>query len=271
MNSNPYLPRIAEVLEVKRESPEVKTLRLKLREGALRFEAGQFIELTVFGVGEAPFTLSSSPFNLEAFEVSIAKVGKVTSAAHKLEEGDLVGIRGPFGVGFPLEENAGKNLVVVGGGIGIAPLRSLLYALTEKRKKYGEIKLLYGARSPKLLIYMDEWRRFEERNVKVHLTVDVGDESWRGHVGVVTTLFDKVEVKPENSAAFICGPPIMIKFTVQRLLQLGFQPSNIYVSLERMMKCGIGKCGHCNIEKYYVCRDGPVFSFDKLQGIPNPF
>jgi NAD(P)H-flavin reductase len=280
VSSNPYLPRLAEVLEVKEESPEVKTLKLKLKEGRMEFKAGQFLELTVFGVGEAPFTFSSSPFNLESFEVSIANVGSVTGAAHQLKGGELVGVRGPFGNGFPLEENKGRDLVIVGGGIGIAPLRSLLYALVAERSEYGDLKLLYGARSPSLIIYKDEWEKFMEKGVEVYLTVDVGDETWRcgpcgpcgyTHVGVVTTLFDMVKLNPERCVAFVCGPPIMIKFTVQRLLQLGFPASRIYLSLERMMKCGLGKCGHCNIEGYYVCKDGPVFQFEMLKDIPHPF
>ena len=277
---NPYLPRLAEVVEVKKESVEVKTLRLRLKEGEMPFKAGQFLELSIFGVGEAPFTFSSSPFNPEVFEVSIARVGSVTAAAHQLERGSLVGVRGPFGNGFPLEEAEGRDVIVVGGGIGIAPLRSLLYVLAAERGKYEDVKLLYGARRPDLIIYKDEWEAFMEKNIEVYLTVDVGDETWkRGpwgrcgytHIGVVTTLFDIVKVNPERSVAFVCGPPIMIRFTVQRLLQLGLPPSRIYLSLERMMKCGMGKCGHCNIEGYYVCRDGPVFSYEKLKHIPNPF
>mgnify|MGYP000020468830 FL=1 len=267
---NPYVPKLAEILKVKEESPDVKTFTFRLKEGEFRFKAGQFVEVSVFGVGEAPFTLSSSPFDTEKFEVSIMRVGSVTSAIHRKKEGDVVGIRGPYGTHFPLEKCEGKDVTIVGGGIGIAPLRSLIYALIHEREKYGDIKVLYGAREPRLIVYKDLWDEFK-KHVEVYLTVDFADETWKGHVGVVTTLFDVVEINPKDNMAFVCGPPIMIKFVTQKLLELGFAPENIHLSLERMMKCGIGKCGHCNIGKYYVCRDGAVFTYDMIKDIPNPF
>jgi len=267
---NPYIPKLAEILKVKEESPDVKTFTFKLKNGEFNFKAGQFVEVSVFGMGEAPFTLSSSPFDTEKFEVSIMRVGSVTAAIHQKKEGDIVGIRGPYGTHFPLEKCEGKNITIVGGGIGIAPLRSLIYALIHEREKYNNIKVLYGAREPRLIVYKDLWDEFK-KHVEVYLTVDFADETWKGHVGVVTSLFDVVKVDPKDNMAFVCGPPIMIKFVTQKLLELGFAPENIHLSLERMMKCGIGKCGHCNIGKYYVCRDGAVFTYDMIKDIPNPF
>lgn len=273
---NPYLPSPVKIVDVQEETPTVKTYALKKR--GFHFRPGQFVELTVFGAGEAPFSISSSPFDGGRFQVSVAKVfdpntmraGKVTSALHEKRIGEIVAIRGPYGTSYPIEEIAGKDVTIIGGGIGLAPLRSLTLALLHEREKYGDMKLLYGARTPRDLVFKKElegWRN----ELEVQLTVDRGDEGWEGNVGVVTTLFDIVEIDPANNVAFVCGPPIMMRFVVQKLLRMGFAPDDIHLSLERLMNCGVGKCGHCNIGKYYVCKDGPVFAYEQVKDVPRLF
>jgi NAD(P)H-flavin reductase len=275
---NPYIPLVAEIVKVKDESPTVKTFTFRLKDGALEFQPGQFVELTAFGVGEAPFAVSSSPFETETFDVSVMKTfdpnlmrsGEVTSALHVKKPGDLVGVRGPYGNAYPVEECVGKDVTIAGGGIGLSTLRSLILALISEREKYGKIMLFYGARTPTDLVFKKDLERWK-KHLDVRLTVDVRDKSWKGHVGVVTTLFDGGKLKFSRDISFVCGPPIMIKFTVLKLLECGFAPGNIYVSLERIMRCGIGKCGHCNVGKYYVCKDGPIFSYEQIKDIPEPF
>jgi NAD(P)H-flavin reductase len=189
---------------------------------------------------------------------------------HVKKPGDLVGVRGPYGNAYPVEECVGKDVTIAGGGIGLSTLRSLILALISEREKYGKIMLFYGARTPTDLVFKKDLERWK-KHLDVRLTVDVRDKSWKGHVGVVTTLFDGGKLKFSRDISFVCGPPIMIKFTVLKLLECGFAPGNIYVSLERIMRCGIGKCGHCNVGKYYVCKDGPIFSYEQIKDIPEPF
>lgn len=270
---NPYQPLTARIEEIIDETPNIKTFALK-PEQPISFKAGQFVLLTVPGVGEAPFTPSSSPFETERIEVTVMRVGRVTTALHTLKPGDTVGIRGPFGNGYPLEMFYDREVLIVGGGVGGAPLRSLIYALIKEIDKIKRLSYKYGARSPKDLVYkycFDEWRSIEK--MELDLTVDVGDESWTGRVGVVTVLLEEVEkeIDIENSVAVVCGPPIMMRFVTQRLLEAGYSPDKIFLSMERNMSCGIGKCGHCMIGKYYVCKDGPVFSFDMLKDIKDVF
>ncbi|HID56100.1 TPA: oxidoreductase, partial [Candidatus Poribacteria bacterium] len=229
---------------------------------------------TVPGVGEAPFTPSSSPYEKEKMELTVMRVGRVTSALHSLKPGDLVGIRGPFGNGYPIERFYGKEVLVVGGGVGGAPLRSLLYTLFKEIDKFKKVCYKYGARTPKDLVYkycFDEWSRIEK--VDLHLTVDVGDESWTGRVGVVTVLLEELDKEMDipNSVAVVCGPPIMMRFVTLRLLEVGYSPDRIYLSMERNMSCGLGKCGHCMLGRYYVCKDGPVFSYDMIKDLKDVF
>ncbi|MEM2282075.1 MAG: FAD/NAD(P)-binding protein [Candidatus Hadarchaeales archaeon] len=272
--SSPYLPQPARILEVIDETPNIKTFVLE-PEKKFEFSPGQFLELTAFGVGEAPFAISSPPHGerlemtvMRTFDPSLGTYGRVTSALHRMGAGEVLGIRGPYGNSYPVKESEGKDILIVGGGIGLSTLRSYLLTLLHEREKYGRILLFYGARTPADLVFKREYEEWKRRGAEVHLSVDVGTPGWTGNVGVVTTLFDRVKLDFRRELAVVCGPPIMIRFTVERLLQVGYEPPNIYVSLERKMRCGIGKCGHCNIEKYYVCKDGPIFSFEKLKGIP---
>ncbi|MEO0114472.1 MAG: FAD/NAD(P)-binding protein [candidate division WOR-3 bacterium] len=269
--NNPYRSIPAEILQVIEETPNIKTFVLKPKE-TLQFEAGQFVELTVPGVGEAPFTPSSSPFVKETLELTIMRVGRVTNELFKLKAGDWVGIRGPYGQRYPLENFENKEVFIVGGGVGLAPLRSLFLALTHEIKKYKKIYLRYGARTPQDIVYkslLAEWKTW--KGVDVLLTVDVGDKSWKGKVGVVTVILDKIPVDFNNSVAVVCGPPIMMKFVTQRLLEAGFAGKDIYLSMEKNMSCGLGQCGHCRIGRYFTCKDGPVLTWKQIKDIEEPF
>ena len=272
--NNPYQPIKTKILKVITETPQIKTFVLK-PENYFKFEAGQFIQLTVPGVGEGPFTPSSSPYDLEKIEVTIMRVGKVTSALHKMKEDDVVGIRGPYGNRYPVEKWKNKEILIVGGGVGFAPLRSLFLSLTHNIKDYKKIVFCYGAKTPQDIVYkeavLDRWQREFGENVSFRITVDRGDETWKGKVGLVTTTLDNLDEEissiPE-SVSVVCGPPVMMKFTTLKLLDVGYKPENIYLSMEKNMSCGIGKCGHCQLGKFLVCRDGPVFTYDQLKDIP---
>jgi sulfite reductase subunit B len=266
---NPYSPIETEVIDSIIETPTIKTLRLKPRE-PIPFEAGQFVELTIPGLGEAPFTPSSRATVADELDLTIMKVGKVTEAVHLLKKGDRVGLRGPLGTGYPLELFKDKEILVVGGGCGFAPLRSLMYSFMERA---GEFKQLYfrgGCKSPQELLYrqeLDQWAK--KHDLDVEITLDKGDASWTGRVGLVTTLLDDIKMNYPEGIAVVCGPPVMMKFATLKLLEMGFQEKNIYLSMERNMSCGIGQCGHCRLGIYYVCKDGPVFSYDKIKRFPD--
>jgi len=224
--------------------------------------------LTVPGLGEAPFTPSSDPQIKERLDITIMNVGTVTSRLHDMKIGDVVGIRGPYGKGYPLDVFSGKDILIVGGGVGLAPLRSLLYSLFASIDKYNKVVLRYGARTPKDIIYkqlIPEWKK--KRKVDVLATVDVGDEGWKGHVGLVTTILNDLHINLKKAAAVVCGPPIMMKFVTMKLLDLGFSENDIYLSMEKNMSCGLGKCGHCRIGRFYICKDGPVFTYGQLKEI----
>ncbi len=263
--TNPYRPIEAEVLEVIPETPTIKTFRFRPKEEIV-FSTGQFIELTIPGVGEAPFTPSSRPSVKDQMEVTIMKVGRVTEEIHKLKPGDIVGLRGPFGQGYPLDDFKGKEILVVAGGCGFAPLRSLMYALFERSAEFKKLFFRGGCKSPQELVYRsetDQWAKREDLDLK--LTVDKGDNSWRGPVGVVTTILDDVKMDFKTGIAVVCGPPIMMKFAAKKVLAMGFPEENIYLSMEKNMSCGIGKCGHCRLGTYYGCKDGPVFTYNKIK------
>jgi len=265
---NIYQPIEAIVEDIIVETPAIKTFALRTRE-PFSFKTGQFIELTVPGVGEAPFTPSSDPNIKDKIDVTIMNVGRVTSILHGIERNSSVGIRGPYGRGYPLESFYGKDVVIVGGGVGLAPLRSLLFSLFGQIDKYNKVILRYGARSPKDIVYKDaipEWSR--RKKVDVVVTVDVGESGWAGNVGLVTTIIKDLPVNLKNAVAVVCGPPIMMKFVTLKLLDEGFAPKDIYLSMEKNMSCGLGKCGHCRIGRFYACKDGPVFTYDELKDIP---
>ncbi len=264
---NPYLPIEATIEEILVESPTIKTFVVTPKE-QIEFETGQFVELTIPGLGEGPFTPSSSPSVKEKMDITIMDVGKVTSRLHEMKKGEKVGVRGPYGKGYPLDDFKGKEVFIVGGGVGLAPLRSLLYALFGRIDDFKKIYLRYGARTPDDIIFKNlipEWKKMDK--VDIALTVDEGDNGWKGNVGVVTTICEKIPVDFKNSVAVVCGPPIMMKFATYKLAEKGFAHKDIYLSMEKNMSCGIGKCGHCGLGKYYVCKDGPVFTYDLIENM----
>jgi NAD(P)H-flavin reductase len=264
---NIYCPLEAVIEDIIDETPNIKTFVLRPRE-EFSFRTGEFIELTLPGIGEAPFTPSSDPNVKEKIEVTIMNAGRVTSLLHGAGKNTPVGIRGPFGSGYPLEKFAGKDVLIVGGGVGLAPLRSLLFSLFGDIDRYNKVVLRYGARTSKDIVYKDALPKWAKRKkVDVLTTVDVGDPDWHGNVGLVTTILKDVPVDLKKAVAIVCGPPIMMKFVTLKLLELGFAPKDIYLSMEKNMSCGLGKCGHCRVGKFYACKDGPVFSFEQLEGI----
>lgn len=265
---NPYSSVPAEITDIKEECPNIKTFEL-VPERPIEFATGEFVQLSVPGLGEAPFTPSSSPAVSEKMEITIMEAGEVTGRLHRTSPGETLGIRGPYGEGYPLDEMRGRDVLVVGGGVGLAPLRSLLYALTDNSSEFGRISLKYGANTPEYLIYKDQLDSWDSGSeIELELTVDEADEDWEGNEGVVTTLLDDPDIDTEEGVAVVCGPPIMMKFTAQTLLD-HFEPEDIYLSLEKNMSCGIGMCGHCQLGQYYVCKDGPVFTYDQVKGIPD--
>ncbi len=266
---NIYRPLRAELTEVIEESPTIKSFVL-IPETPFSFATGQFIELTLNGIGEAPFTPSSSPLVTDRFEVTIMKAGYVTEKIHNLKPGEIMGVRGPYGRGYPLEAFHGREVLVLGGGCGFAPLRSLLYNLEAIREQLKRVVFCYGAKNPKECIYqpyVDRIRQIDK--FEVHRTVDVADPSWAEEVGVATVLLDKIEVNIPESVAVVCGPPVMMKYGVMKLLSMGFSDEQIYLSMEKNMSCGLGKCGHCMMGEYFVCKDGPVFRYDEIKDLPD--
>jgi NAD(P)H-flavin reductase len=245
---------------------------IKLDDGSvLGHDPGQFVEVSIFGVGEAPISISSPPTKKESFELCVRRLGNVTNKIHGLKVGDKVGIRGPFGHGFDPEALKGKDLLFVAGGLGLAPLRSLFNYVLDNRKDYGKVTLLYGCKEPKELLFADELVALGRRDdVDFKPTVDRCPESevWSSNVGVITTLIPQIQFNPEKTYAVICGPPIMYKFVIADLKKRNLPDDHIIMSLERRMKCGVGKCGHCQINHIYVCKDGPVFNYAKIKGVP---
>jgi NAD(P)H-flavin reductase len=275
MKQNPYLPTLATIDKIKEEvvgARAIKTFRLVFQDENYKknfsFIPGQCIMVSLLGSGECMFVISSSPTQKDYIEVSVMKHGKVTTALHKLEEGDVLGVRGPYGNHFDVEGWKKKNLIFIGGGIGQAPLRSIINYTLDNREDYGKIDIIYGARTSKDLCYKDEFDELEKlEDVGVHLSIDVEEEGWDKFVGFVPTNLLEVKPSSENAIAITCGPPIMIKFVIQNLKELGFSDDQIYTTLEMRMKCGIGICGRCNIGNLYVCKDGPVFSNSQLIGL----
>lgn len=262
---NPYSPIRTDVIESIVETPTIKTLALR-PEVPISFAAGQFVALTIPGVGEAPFTPSSRASVSDTLYLTIMKVGSVTAAAHELQVGDTVGLRGPLGTGYPIESFVDKEVLVVGGGCGFAPLRSLMYSLFDQADLYKKVLFRGGCRSAQDMVYRQELEQWAERpDLDMQLTVDVGDASWQGHVGVVTTILDDLEMDCAEGVAILCGPPVMMRFVTAKLSDMGFQDEHIYISMEKNMSCGIGKCGHCRLGRYYVCHDGPVFSYAAIK------
>ncbi len=262
-----YLPHLATIENVEEDTYDTKTFRLALEDGEGLKSAlpGQFVELSVFGAGEAPFCIASPGVENGRLEITVRRVGVVTEALHALGPREVVGVRGPLGNHWPFEEVAGRDILFVGGGIGLPPLQSLLLKMLRERSKFGRIIVLYGARTPKDLLYRDRLREWEKReDMQLLVTVDYGDEQWKGRVGMVPVLFKEVELRPPETTAFLCGPPIMIKVVMEQLVEMGFSPRDVVTTLERYMKCGVGKCNHCMVGDKYVCLDGPVFTYEQI-------
>jgi NAD(P)H-flavin reductase len=261
------MPRPHAVREVTKETPDTFTLTLQPENGASNssFQPGQFSMLWVFGVGELPISISGDPGKQDRLVYTVRSVGQATNALVSQKAGSGVGVRGPFGTGWPVEEARGRDLVIVAGGIGLAPLRPVIYHALSHRQEYERLVVLYGARSPRDLLYRRElaaWAR--QRDTQVLVTVDYGGLSWRHHVGVVTTLFKYARLRPSRSVAMLCGPEVMMRFVARDLEAQGFGRSQIYLSMERNMKCAVGFCGHCQYGPRFICKDGPVFPYEEL-------
>jgi NAD(P)H-flavin reductase len=266
------------VEEVIDETPDVRTLRLVFQDEKVRdnfvFRAGQFAEYSAFGAGESTFCIASSPTRKGYIECSFRSVGRVTEELRRLEVGDTMGVRGPYGNSYPVETFYGKNLVFVAGGIALPPLRTLIWNCLDLRDKFGDITIVYGARTEADLVYKHELKEWQERSdVRLVKTVDPGGNGpdWDGSVGFVPTILGEAAPSAENTIALVCGPPIMIKFTLPVLEKLGFTDEQVYTTLENRMKCGLGKCGRCNVGNVYVCKDGPVFTAKQVKAMPMEF
>jgi NAD(P)H-flavin reductase len=266
---DPMLPRIARTRRRRRDGPAVWTLDIEMEDGALpAFAPGQFNMLTAFGVGEVPISVSGDPADPSRLVHTIRAVGPASTALARLAPGDALGRRGPFGVGWPMEQAVGRDVVVIAGGLGLAPLRPALYRLLAERERYGSIVLLYGTRSPEEILFrreLESWRR--RLDIDIEVTVDHAVGDWRGHVGVVTTLIPRSAFDPSSTVALVCGPEIMMRFAIASLQDAGVADDAIYLSMERNMKCAVGLCGHCQMGPVLVCRDGPVFRYDRIRSI----
>ena len=265
-----YLPRPARIVTAQALTAQEKLFTLALPDGlTLGHRPGQFVELSVLGVGEAPISISSSPSRSNGtFELCVRRAGDVTGALHRKQPGQVIGVRGPFGHGFPIERFYGKDILFAPGGLGLAPVRSLINQVLDERGQFGKVSILYGAKNPAELLFKDELAAWQARgDVEVHVTVDRPADGWTGNVGVITTLFSKVEVYARNTVAIVCGPPVMYRFVLMELLGKGIPDGNIYLSLERRMRCGVGKCGHCQFNHIYACQSGPVFAYADIKGV----
>jgi len=275
---NIYKPDLMEVLEVRRQTPDVKSVKIRFKDedkaGSFSFRVGQFGIFSAFGYGESTFNICSSSNWKGHLEFCFRKTGKVTEALWRIEEGDTVGFRGPYGNSYPVEQWEGRNLIFVGGGIAMPPIRCAIWYALENRARYGDIFIVYGARTVADLAFADEleqWAQFER--VRVIQCVDPGGETpdWKGEIGFVPTVLERAWISAGNSVALVIGPPIMIKYTLPVLDKMGLAPGDIYTSLENRMKCGLGKCGRCNVGPAYVCKEGPVFTMEEIRHLPNDF
>ena len=272
---NPMRPCLGRLVGKKDLGTEIKLFQVELIESVEKdrfadYRPGQFAFISALGIGEAPFGFASTPSRGDTLEFGIAKVGSVTSALHSLEVGEIVGVRGPLGNGFPMDEMRGKNVIVMGGGIGGAPLRPVIMHILDHRRDYGHLMILWAARNPSLLVFTDEYETWRSANdTELHVTVDKGDEDWivaGGHEGLITELLESMAPSPDNAVTITCGPPVMIHYVTLMLSELGFSPDQMWTTLEARMHCGIGKCGRCNLGEKLVCMDGPVFRQDELTG-----
>lgn len=275
---NIYQPDLMEVVEVQRQTPDVKSVRIRFKDedkaSRFSFRVGQFGIFSAFGAGESVFNICSSSNWKEYLEFCFRKTGKVTDALWQIEVGDTIGFRGPYGNSYPMEQWEGKNLIFVGGGIAMPPIRCAIWYALENRSKYGNISIVYGARTIADLTFVNELEKWADYDrVRVVKCVDPGGENpeWKGEIGFVPTVLERAQLPAENSVALVIGPPIMIKFTLPVLQKMGLSDQDIYTSLENRMKCGVGKCGRCNAGNVYVCKEGPVFSMEQIKQLPNDY
>jgi NAD(P)H-flavin reductase len=278
MTDNIYMPYLMKVEKITWEAPGVRTFMLKFvseeDQNNFTFRAGQFGEYSVFGAGETTFCIASSPTRKGYIECTFRQTGRVTNALANCEEGSIIGFRGPYGNIFPIDEWKGKNLLFIAGGIALPPMRCVIWNALDLRENFKDVTIIYGARTMKDLVYKHELEAWKQRkDVKLITTVDPGGESpdWTGEIGFVPTIVEKAAPASANTIAIVCGPPVMIKYTFPVLAKLGFEDENIYTTLENRMKCGFGKCGRCNVGKYYVCKDGPVFTMAQLKDLPDEY
>jgi len=264
-----YVPEPAVVVASSEPTAAERVLRLRRADGRpLDHGPGQFVQVGLFGVGEAPISIASAQAEGDpSFDLCVRRLGRVTGALHRLQPGDAVGIRGPYGRGFRTGTMEGRHVLFIAGGIGIAPLRSLVEHCLSAPERFERLTLLYGARTPADLLFTEDLDAWPRQGLDVRLTVDEGDGAWTGHVGLITTLLEPLEVDPARTTAAICGPPVMYRFVVDALLRKGIPPADIQVSLERRMRCGVGKCGHCAIGDLYACTDGPVFTWETIRNV----
>jgi sulfite reductase subunit B len=267
LTDSEYIIKSAKILRTKKMTEAEKFFEIALAEGeSLDHEPGQFVMVSLPGIGEAPISISSSPTKRGSFDLAVRNVGRVTGALHKLEAADNVGIRGPFGKGFPTQILEGNDLIFIAGGLGIVPLRSLINFVIDNRRDFGNVSILLGCKTPKDMLFGDEVNEWSKRlDVNFSCTVDRADPDWKGNVGLITSLIPGVTLNPERTFAVVVGPPIMYKFVIGELLKKKIPERQIIVSLERHMKCGVGKCGHCQIHQYYCCKDGPVFTYEQIK------
>ena len=274
-NLDTLIPSVGVITDIKEQTPDVKTFRVNALEGGKLFEhkPGQCAMLCAPGVSEGMFSITSSPTNKEYQEFSIKRCGQLTEYLHSLKVGDQITVRGPYGNNFPVDtELKGKNLLFIAGGIGLAPLRSVINYVIDNRQDYGTVDILYGSRSADDLVGLDEIQNvwMNTPGINVHLTIDREQEGWDGHVGFVPSYLRELEFSNDKTV-LVCGPPIMIKFVLQGLQEMGFTKEQVYTTLELRIKCGVGKCGRCNIGSNYVCKDGPVIRFDEIDELPNEY
>ncbi len=269
LRTSPYKPMKAKIIEAHRPTEFEKFFRVELDgKRELGHAPGQFVQVSLFGYGEAPISICSSPTQKGSFDLTVRRIGSLTTAMHKLETGDTLGIRGPFGNAFPLDKMHGNDILIVAGGLGIVPLRSLIYYILDQRKDFGEVQILLGCKTPKDMLFGDEIVVWQKRaDIKFQCTVDKSDPDWKGNVGLITGLIPGANLDSKKTYAVVVGPPIMYRFVIIELLKKNIPGHQIILSLERKMKCGLGKCGHCQIKNVYVCQCGPVFTYDQLKGL----
>lgn len=275
-SQNPMKPYLGKLVAVKDLATEIKLLRVELLNGGSEafsaYQPGQFAFVSAFGFGEAPFGIANTPQRGPYLDFAVNRLGSVTTGLHELGEGDMVGVRGPLGNWFPMHQFKGKNLIVLGGGIGGAPLRPVIQSVLDKRADYGHLTILWAARNPSLLVFTDEYDEWRAApDTTLHLTVDQADEKWDRNVGLITQLLEKVAPSPENAVSITCGPPIMIYYVTRLLEKMGFTAKNNYVTLEARMHCGMGKCGRCNLGAKLICVDGPVFNMAEVGELMETF